>query len=508
MGILPYLLFSINLLAIRQVPAGTPLHIRLTTTVGSYASKVGTPVSALLIAPVMLDGKIVLPVGSIVSGRVKMVARVGFGIRHETAALGLEFNQVTPPHGALIPVSAQVEEVDNAHEHVTRDGRIQGLRATDSATYRISGYVRAVLLHCELHAALAVWLIKSLAVKVPEPEIYFPAGSELTLTLSAPLLASPSIDEDPLAPELTDSEREELHRMVAAMPDRTSAQGRPSDLTNVLLIGSHDQIAEAFTAAGWAEASPESFSRRVRWLRAVGDREAFGSAPMSPLLLNGAEPDMSWEKGFNDVSKRHHIRLWKQPGTWHGQELWDGAATRDISFAYLRPGRPFTHEIATDVDLERDKIAYDLAFTSCGSILDWAQRPEVPRATQNATGDAMTTDTGVVAVRLNDCSTPRLSNETVDTAPVPMHAGKLQRFARREILSARSDLLRHNWYWRGYETVRYIISSARRHQRPGTVLSAVFASLRGFSFPEPEIDVAPKSVHNLAQSAPGSPITN
>ena len=88
MGILPYLLFSINLLAIRQVPAGTPLHIRLTTTVGSYASKVGTPVSALLIAPVMLDGKIVLPVGSIVSGRVKMVARVGFGIRHETAALG------------------------------------------------------------------------------------------------------------------------------------------------------------------------------------------------------------------------------------------------------------------------------------------------------------------------------------------------------------------------------------------------------------------------------------
>jgi hypothetical protein len=493
MGILPYLLFSINLLAIRQVPAGTPLHIRLTTTVGSYASRVGAPVGALLIAPVMLGGKVVLPAGSIVSGTVKMVARVGFGIRHETAALDLKFNRVTLPNGALIPVSAQVAEVDNAREHVTCNGRIQALRATDSGCYRISGYVRSLLLRCELHAAIAEWLIKSLAVKVPEPEIYFPAGSELTLTLSAPLLAIPSSGAEPIVAGLPDSERDDLRRIAVAMPDRTyaSALRRSSDLTNVLLIGSHHQIAAAFTAAGWAEARPSSFGRRVRWLRAVGERQAFGAAPMSSLLLNGAEPDMSWEKGFNDVSKRHHIRVWKQPGGWNGQELWIGAATRDINFAYLRPGRPFTHEIATDVDLERDKIAYDLAFTSCASILDWAERPEVPRVTQNATGDAMTTDTGLVTLRLNDCSAPRLSTETVDAAPVPMHGSKLQRFVRREILSARSDLLRRNWYYRSYEAVWYIVTSARQHKRPGTVLSALFASLRGSSLQDAEIDAVP-----------------
>jgi hypothetical protein len=183
-----------------------------------------------------------------------MVARVGFGIRHETAALNLEFNRVTLPNGALIPVSTQVAEVDNAREHVTCNGRIQALRATDSGCYRISGYVRTVLLHCELHAALADWLIKSLAVKVPEPELYFPAGSELTLTLSAPLLSTPYLEAEPVTPELPDGEREDLHRMVAAMPDRTYASTlrRPSDLTNVLLIGSHDRIAAAFTAAGWA----------------------------------------------------------------------------------------------------------------------------------------------------------------------------------------------------------------------------------------------------------------
>jgi hypothetical protein len=59
---------------------------------------------------------------------------------------------------------------------------------------------------------------------------------------------------------------------------------------------------------------------------------------MSPLLLNGAEADMSWEKGLNDVAKRHHARLWKA-GTWRDQEWWIGAATRDIDFAYLRPGQ-------------------------------------------------------------------------------------------------------------------------------------------------------------------------
>ena len=44
------LLFSITSLSDRVAPAGTPLHIRLTATVGSYASKAESPVSAVLIA--------------------------------------------------------------------------------------------------------------------------------------------------------------------------------------------------------------------------------------------------------------------------------------------------------------------------------------------------------------------------------------------------------------------------------------------------------------------------
>src|ERR1700721_642017 len=117
-------LLSITALTVRPVPEGAELHIRLMTTVGSYASIPGSPVSAVLIAPLMVDGETVLPAGSILSGRVKSVSRVGFGLRHETAGLDLEFSQITPPGGEAIPISAQVADVDNSREAVTRAGRI------------------------------------------------------------------------------------------------------------------------------------------------------------------------------------------------------------------------------------------------------------------------------------------------------------------------------------------------------------------------------------------------
>ena len=182
---------------------------------------------------------------------------------------------------------------------------------------------------------------------------------------------------------------------------------------------------------------------------------------MSLLLLNGAEPAMSWQKGLNDVSKRHHIRMWKALDTWHGRELWIGAATRDIDFAYMRPGLKLAHRIEEDVDQERDKVAYDLAFSNCGNVLDWVDRAGSPRVAHNATGDPIVTDGRMVVVQLNDCGAPRLSTETVNTTPVPEHGDKMQRFARREILGARNDLLRTNPYWRTFEACRWVVEYFR-----------------------------------------------
>lgn len=467
MATLLSVLLSIAALTVSPLPVGTQLHIRLTTTVGSYASTPGSLVSAVLIAPLIVDGKTVLQAGCTLAGRVKSVTRVGFGVRHETAGLDLEFDQITSPDGETIPISTQVADVDNSREHVTRNGRIQGVRSTGSLCYRVSGYIRTAL-QWEIHAVLAEWAIRSLLMELPEPEIYYPAGVELTLNLKQPLmLGAPFQAGQESGRRLTDEEQEELARIAAVLPYRTSVpvSGRSSDLTNVLFIGSRAEILTAFDAAGWTQPGPATFRDRLHWIRAVAELRGDDAAPMSLLLLNGSEPDMSWQKGLNDVSKRHHIRLWKAAGTWHGREMWVGAATRDIDFAYMRPGRRLSHKIAEDVDQERDKVAYDMAFSSCGNILNWTDRADFPRFARNATGDPVLTDGRMVVIELNDCQWPRLSTETVDAAPLPEHGNQLQRFARREILSARNGLLRTNPYWRTFEASRWVVQSIRRRER-------------------------------------------
>ena len=255
---------------------------------------------------------------------------------------------------------------------------------------------------------VATWLIKSLIVQVPEPEIYFPAGVELTLTLNKPFLISQPAEEDAGSLHLDCSERAALVRMEEALPFRTTTPktNRPSDLTNVMFVGTREEITAAFRAAGWEEAQKASFRTHVRLIKAVGEGGGFTSAPMSSLLLDGAPADMSWQKGLNDVSKRHHIRIWKQPVTWHGEEVWVGAATRDVHFAYPHPGKSLSHHIDENVDAEREKVVADLQFTSCAKVVDWTDRPQVPNATLNGTGDPMTTDAQLAVVLLNKCNTP------------------------------------------------------------------------------------------------------
>lgn len=460
-----FLLFALcHSLTLAQAPAGTPLHIRLTSPVGTWASKKGSPVRAVLIAPVTVDGDTVLPMGTIVSGKVSSVKRVGFGIIHETASLDLTFDRLTLPGGSSLPFSGMVTEVDNARERVDRAGVVHGVRATSSLCYRASGYIQ-VALEWEIHAEIAEWIFRALLVQLPEPEIYYPAGVEMTLRLNSPL-AVREADPPPPEPALSPQERASLEDLADGLPDRSySLSNRPADLVNVLFIGSRDELATAFRSAGWAEPHPTDLRSRIRDIRAVAELAGYRRAPMSELYVNDLQPDMSWEKGLNDLSKRHHIRIWHQPERWHGQDVWIGAATRDVDFAYFRPGQAMTHRVAKNVDAERDKVADDLVFTSCVSSTDWLDRASVPHLTRNSTGDLMSTDGRMAVLKLGNCNAPRFA-AVPDETPLPAHGGRMQRFARREILAFRSDMIRGNVYYRAYEGSRMVITAlVRRHRR-------------------------------------------
>lgn len=410
-----------------------------------------------------MDGQTVLPAGTIVSGEVATVGRVGLGLWRETARLELKFNRLSTPGGTSIPISTLLREVDNSRDNVNAKGRILGLRPTSGICYRVSGYVRTAL-QWEIHARIAVWAIRSFIIQMPEPEIYYPPGVELTLNLQESAPADSIQAGEPL---LSAADAEALNDILPRLPLRTFAPDseKASDMTNVVLMGSREQIEAAFAAAGWTEADPATLRTRIRFLRAASSHTAYPSAPMSSLLLDDAQADLCWQKSFNDVRKRHHIRIWKQPGLWKGQEVWVGAATRDIDFAFLRSGHKLTHQIEHNVDRERDKVAYDLEFTGCGRILDWFDRPRVPAATVNATGDLMTTDGRIVVVSMQGCSPSVPQTQLAEADTLPAHGGPWQRFLRRQIISFRSDLFRTNRYYRSYEGARWVAGMFTRRRR-------------------------------------------
>ena len=189
-----------------------------------------------------------------------------------------------------------------------------------------------------MHARIAVWLIKTLLVRVPEPEIYYPSGVELTLALNKPVYGYPFPESTEPAGRLSEKVRAVLETMVDKMPVRTRAQNsnRESDVINLMFIGSDDEISRAFLAAGWTQATAKSLRSRFLNVRAVVEGHGYRGAPMSMLLVKDEAPGMVWQKGLNNMAKRHHVRIWKQPETWNGEQIWIGAATRDIDYAYLR----------------------------------------------------------------------------------------------------------------------------------------------------------------------------
>jgi hypothetical protein len=469
---------AIQAITWREAPAGSVLHVRLTNAVGSYASHIGSTVQAVLIAPVRAGSETVLPTGSLLNGHVTSVRRVGLGLLHEASSLNLAFDSIAVPGGISRPVSTQLASVDNAREEVTPTGDIVEVRATGSWGNRAAHYLQSIML-VDVHAQLLSWAVKSVVIQIPEPEIYLPSGTELTLVLARPARSyAPARTDDDIR-EFTEEERSTLAPVISNLPGRsftpakkTSETGRPADLVNLLFIGSREQIADAFAAAGWTQPRPTTFRTVMSVSLAAMFNRTSSNGPMSSMQINNLEPDMSWQKGFNDVGKRHHVRLWKLDQTWEGQELWIGAGTRDVEWGYLR-GSVATHRVEEHVDHERDKIAYDISFATCVDALGWMDRPDALRMTRNATGDRMQTDGQMAVLQMNACSDPRRMTTWVDTLPV--HGKLWERLLRREILSARSNLIRGNIYWRAYEGIRSVAFMIQNHRQP------------------PELDTAPKA---------------
>jgi hypothetical protein len=108
------------------IPADTRATVQILSGIHTRFSRVDDPVKAQLLQPVVIDGKVALPSGALLDGRVTRVRPAGRANR--AAELGLRFNQVTLPDGDVQPMAA-VLAVAPPHTRLDREGYLKGARS-------------------------------------------------------------------------------------------------------------------------------------------------------------------------------------------------------------------------------------------------------------------------------------------------------------------------------------------------------------------------------------------
>ncbi len=426
------------------VPAGTRLDVRLLHPLDSRTVDEGDPVRTVLITPASVDGHILIPQGSELSGTIVKAHGVGWGVVHESAALTLDLNQAKLPDGRTLPIHTRLHQVENSRESVDANGTIRGVRSTGtlghSAESKISS-VAAVDPVAYLFTSVSATAVLGFA----EPEILYPAGTEMDIEFTSPLITSQVYPAK--VPPLTRSPGEEdLGAFVRRVPFRTMTKGsnKPSDLTNLLFIGSPDGLRRAFEAAGWLPTDNLNASSTFQTLKTLSGNQTYREAPMSTLLLDERAPILNLSKTTNTFSSRHHLRIFDPAMRYGGTTVLTSSSTQDIGIAFSRKQKTFIHVIDEYIDNERSKVVNDLEYTGCVDAMSLVPRPWVPQDAHNSTGDRLRTDGAIAVLRINDCPHPKTSPEDEPTPPP-----RAQRIARDTMLVLRNDLWRGNLVYQG-----------------------------------------------------------
>jgi hypothetical protein len=435
-----------------DLPAGTTFGVRLSTPTGSRISRVGDQVEGSTIAPIAFRGQILVPQGSRLIGSVDSVKRFGLGLKQVTARIHYQFHTLRLLNGDTIPIQTELIEVETAKERVDVDGTVRGIHPAASLSSSLALFTVPLLFLAPTVGA-PVWGVKSMIAPSANPEIYFPPGTELILRLTAPIQV-PSSPEKPVGiTSFSPDEIDEVHHLLNGSEPRARMGTHPSDIVNLLFLGSRAEMDRAFHAAGWSQAERKSPMSLYRMYHALTRRIGYSRAPMNTLTLNGLPSDFVYQKNLDTVQKRHHIRLWKEPGR---ADVWLGAAAEDIGFRFEL--MHWTHSTAPKIDNERAKVVNDLAFTGC---LDAARL--LPRDSRALLQDpkrerSISTDANIAVVRLNGCNNPT-TMPGVHAIPPTDVRGRLS----RSWASLRNDL-RLNVFFTTYNTLKLL--SERRALKP------------------------------------------
>lgn len=193
--------------------------------------------------------------------------------------------------------------------------------------------------------------------------------------------------------------------LLAKIPRRVSdPEKKPGDMVNVLIVGSQDQVVQAFTAAGWVQVDKTVRSTAMNAVMESLEKKDYLTMPMSVLFLFGRAQDYGFAHAepVRVAMSRNHLRVWKSPYEVEGRPLWCVAATHDIGFERDQRNNGVTHKIDPAIDGEREYVNGTLSGTGLVVQRDHVTPSDPLTTAKTATGGEFHSDGRILVLVLKN----------------------------------------------------------------------------------------------------------
>jgi hypothetical protein len=155
-------------------------------------------------------------------------------------------------------------------------------------------------------------------------------------------------------------------KLLDSIPRRITDQSHsPGDMVNILIVGTEQEMVNAFTTAQWVQVDKTVGSTVLTGLLDTFEKKDYLTMPMSTLYLFDRPQDYGFAHGepVKVMMSRNHLRVWKSPHQVNGRPLWCVAATHDIGFERDQRNNGVTHKIDPAIDGEREYVNQTLSGT-------------------------------------------------------------------------------------------------------------------------------------------------
>lgn len=193
--------------------------------------------------------------------------------------------------------------------------------------------------------------------------------------------------------------------LLSKIPRRVSdPNGKPGDMVNILIVGTQDQMVQAFTTAEWVQVDKTVGNTALNAVMGSLEKKDYLTMPMSTLFLFNRAQDYGFAhaEAVKVAMSRNHLRVWKSPYEVDGRPLWCVAATHDVGFERDQRNNGVTHKIDPAIDGEREYVNGTLSGT--GLVIQRMHvTPTDPLTTaQTATGGEFHSDGRILVLVLSN----------------------------------------------------------------------------------------------------------